>query len=78
MSDPADVVFESVQESAQTDEDLEGAVLVGYVTVAEWSDSSGKRWLSTFTRDISGEAPPIWTVKGWLYYALHLSLEERA
>lgn len=54
----------------EDDEDFDGAVITGYVVIAEWSASDGERWLSRAAGDLNDEGPPIWTVKGWLYHAL--------
>ena len=41
----------AIQATASEDDDLEGSVLVGWVTIAEWSAPDGRRWLSTLAGD---------------------------
>lgn len=63
-------IAETIQQTASDDDELDGAVLVGYVMIAEWVDPSGERWLSQRTWSPSGP-PPMWTVKGWLHEQLY-------
>jgi len=58
------------QVPATWEDDGEEAVLVGYVIVAEWAGTEGKRWLTATAGDINDEEPAPWTVKGWLGHAL--------
>jgi len=50
-------VYELVQSSVSGDEDLEGAVLLGFLIVAEWQAPDGNRWLSKVSGDSSRELP---------------------
>jgi hypothetical protein len=52
------------------DEEFDGAVLTGYVVIAEWAKPDGTRWLTKTAGDLNDEGPGVWTVKGWLYHAL--------
>lgn len=51
--------YEFVQGTHDTDEDLEGAILVGFLIVAEWQAPDGERWLSKISGD-SSRALPAW------------------
>jgi hypothetical protein len=64
-SDPKrDAIHEAIQQNARTAED--GAVLTGWVLIAEWMDEDGERWLS------KGHAAHTahWSAKGMLHEAL--------
>jgi hypothetical protein len=47
-------------------EDMEGALLTGWVVVAEWTDREGKQWLSRFMDEHSSS----WKVSGMLRHAI--------
>ena len=64
-----DWIAEQVQSTATDDDELDGAVLVGWVMISEWVDPAGERWLSQRVWSPAGP-PPQWTVKGWLYEQL--------
>lgn len=68
---PRQRIGEAVQASAAGDEDIDGAVLVGWVTVAEFMDPSGEKWLSLVAGDARGETPPIWQIQGYLHNMLN-------
>lgn len=59
-----------IQETASTDDDLEGAVLMGWVLVAEWMAPSGERWLSKVDGTAMGQGCPNWQTQGYLHNAL--------
>lgn len=68
MSDethPVDQLHAALQTSACGDDELEGSVLVGWVTVAEWVGPDGMRWISRLT----SENAATWQVNGYLDYA---------
>lgn len=64
------MLAESIQATASTDEELNGAVLMGWVVVAEWMSPAGQRWLSRVDGSASGEGCPAWQVQGYLHNAL--------
>lgn len=64
------ILAESIQASAATDDELEGAVLMGWVLVAEWMAPSGQRWLSKVDGSATGEGCPAWQTQGYLHNAL--------
>jgi hypothetical protein len=65
-------LHETIQATVSIDNDLpDGAVLMGWVTIAEWMAPDGKRWLSI----IDGAADPseglaAWQRQGYLHNAL--------
>lgn len=52
------------------DEEFDGAILTGYVVIAEWHKPDGSKWLTKTAGDLNDDGPPLWTVKGWLAHAL--------
>ena len=68
---PAQIVYDAIQSTHNTDEDLDGSVLLGFIAIAEWSDPKGARWLSKMTQDVSGNAASQWAIQGWLHNALY-------
>jgi hypothetical protein len=64
-------VAAALQTSANLDPEMDGAVLIGYVAVAEWMAPNGSRWLSQIDGLASGDGAPTWTRQGWLHNALH-------
>lgn len=50
--------YEFVQSTHVDDEDLENAVLVGFLLVAEWQAPDERRWLSKVSGDSSRPLPP--------------------
>jgi hypothetical protein len=47
-----------IQETVAEDPDLEGAVLLGFMVVAEWQAPNGGRWLSKVSGDSAKTLPP--------------------
>jgi hypothetical protein len=65
-------IHAAVQESNDSDPSIEGAILIGYVMVAEWMDPEGERWLSTISGIQGGDdSPPPWQVEGYLHNVLY-------
>lgn len=66
-----DRLHETIQHTVAIDNNLpEGAMLLGWVTVAEWMAPDGQRWLSTVDGDARGEGCPAWQRQGYLHNAL--------
>ncbi len=64
-------VHEAIQLTNDSNENLEGSILVGWACVAEWSDPQGSKWLSRVTGSAGGEdSPPTWQSRGYLHEAL--------
>jgi hypothetical protein len=63
-------LHEAIQTTASLDDDLEGAVLLGWVMVAEWVAPTGKRWLSRLDGTANGSGCPDWQREGYLHNAL--------
>jgi hypothetical protein len=61
----------ALQRSANEDPEMEGAVLIGWVAVAEWMAPDGGRWLSKVHGLSNGDDCPTWTQQGYLHNALH-------
>jgi hypothetical protein len=64
----------SIQASVREDRDdeLEGAVLMGWLVIAEWMHPSGYRWLSKLTANAQGDRDcPDWQWQGYAHNALH-------
>ena len=55
------------------DDDVDAAVLTGFVIVCEWIDDKGRRWMSRAAADVWGGSPPEWQVDGYLHNALYRS-----
>lgn len=74
MSDNASVrehLHEALQSTIAIDEELpEGAMLLGWVAVAEWMAPDGNRWLSIANGDARGRGAPEWQSQGYLHNAL--------
>jgi hypothetical protein len=72
MSDYLRSIREGLAETVNQDlEDFaDGAILTGYVVIAEWSTTDGQRWITKTAGDLNDEGPPVWTVEGWLWHAL--------
>ncbi len=65
------LVHEAIQLTNRSNSDLEGAVLIGWTCVCEWSDPEGGRRLSRVTGSAGGEdSPPSWQSRGYLYEVL--------
>ncbi len=74
MSDADDVrgtLHEAFQTTISVDESLpEGAMLLGWVGIAEWMAPDGKRWLSIVDGNSNREGCPAWQRQGYLHNAL--------
>lgn len=74
MSNAATVrqhLHDSIQATIALDEELpEGAMLLGWVTVAEWMAPDGNRWLSRIDGNAQVNACPSWQTQGYLHNAL--------
>lgn len=56
----------------QENDDLDvSRVLLGFVTVAEWVDDQGARWLSRYEGNADGHPIPSWQREGYLHNALN-------
>jgi hypothetical protein len=65
-------VHEAIQSSISGDEELDGAMLMGWVCVVEWMHPSGDRWLSRLSANTQGDRPSAsWQMQGYLHNALH-------
>ena len=51
-------IYEFLQNTGKEDEDLEEAVLVGFMVVSEWQSPDGSRWLSKISGDHDRVLPP--------------------
>ena len=70
--DARKLVHEVVQTTNDSNPDLEGSVLTGWVLISEWSDPEGQRWLSRLSGSGMGESsPPPWQQQGYLWNALN-------
>lgn len=63
-------IAKAIQDVAQHDDELDGAVLVGWTTIAEWMAPDGVRWLSNVDGTASGDPCPQWQSQGYLHNAL--------
>lgn len=63
--DPEDVITTAIQATGNAIAD--GALLTGYILVAEWVDPDGQRWLSRG----ASTGTTSWQRAGWLHEALH-------
>lgn len=63
-------MFDAIQATAATDDDLEGTVLVGFLVVAEWRGGNGETWLSKISGDHSGSLPT-WRQRGYAAEVVH-------
>jgi hypothetical protein len=61
----------ALQTAANTDPEMDGAVLIGWIAVAEWMAPDGSRWLSRVHGLGNGDDCPTWTQQGYLHHALH-------
>jgi hypothetical protein len=65
MATPREALFEAIQTTARDDKDIEGAVLIGFLVVAEWKAPDGDGvWISKISGDYSGPLPP-WRQRGY-------------
>ena len=64
-------LHDAVQHTVSLDEDLpEGAMLMGWLTIAEWMAPDGNRWLSKIDGNTNSESMPPWQAQGYLHNAL--------
>jgi hypothetical protein len=69
---PRKRVWDAMQDSTDGDEEIHGAILTGFVLVAEWMDGDGQRWLSLLHGSNGGESDaPEWQRQGYLHNALY-------
>jgi hypothetical protein len=61
----------AIQGTNQTDQNLEGAMLMGWVVVAEWMAPDGERWLSRVDGTAARKGCPEWQREGYLHNALY-------
>jgi hypothetical protein len=73
MNDPVrEELHGAIQASAAHNDDIEGAMLKGWVTIAEWVAPDGERWLSVAAAGSSPADPaPDWQIQGYLFNILH-------
>jgi hypothetical protein len=65
-------LHQSIQASTQHDEEIGGAVLIGWVCVAEWMHPTGDRWLSRLSGSDGGDRNAArWQMQGYLHNALN-------
>lgn len=64
-------VFDALQATRSDDEDLDGAVLVGFAAVAEWVRPDGGRHLSIVDGRGTGERLERWQTQGYFFNVLH-------
>lgn len=76
MSDVRQHLGDAIQNVAGMNDELEGAVLTGWVIVAEWMAPTGNRWLSQFHGSANGDRCPNWQLQGYLHNALFDGFEE--
>jgi hypothetical protein len=53
------------------DEELDGAVVVGFAAAVEWMTPDGTKWLCLQTGDAAGQELQRWQVQGYLFNVLH-------
>lgn len=64
-------LYDAVQGTIAIDDDMpEGAVLMGFVLVAEWMAPDGVRWLSAIDSGPTDDALPEWQRQGYLHSEL--------
>jgi hypothetical protein len=74
-SDPQrDALDEAIQANAADVHDASGgAILTGWIVIAEWMDKDGERWLS----QCRSASTPSWTARGMMHEVLHGEWPER-
>lgn len=73
---PREALHNSIQgiaglEDTHGEAPAEGAVLLGWVVVAEWALPTGRRMLSRIDGSATGEPLPPWTQEGYLHNGLY-------
>lgn len=63
-------LFEAIQATAVTDDDIESSVLTGFLVIAEWTSPAGERWLSKVSGDHTASLPA-WRERGFAAEVLH-------
>jgi hypothetical protein len=66
-----ETIHHAIEASAEHNEKLEGALLVGWVVVAEWVGVDGTRSLVRMAGTPGEMVPPIWQTKGYLHESLY-------
>lgn len=65
-------LHDNIQHTVSLDEDIpEGALLIGWIVIAEWMAPDGDRWLSRIDGGASSRALPAWQTQGYLHNSLH-------
>lgn len=65
------VLHEAIGSTNGEEDEVQGAVLVGWVVVAEWMDEDGRFWLTKQSGDAAGEkGVATWKEGGYLHEAL--------
>jgi hypothetical protein len=68
----AAILAAAIQSTHDSDETLNGAVLVGFVVLAEWMDPEGRKWMSSNEGNGDGSDGLVsWQVRGYLTERLH-------
>jgi hypothetical protein len=64
-------VYEAISTSRQDDEEFDGAVLIGFMSIGEWITAEGKKYLTLIDGNGSGERLHRWQVQGYCFNLLH-------
>jgi hypothetical protein len=70
MSEHWQTIHDAIQASAEGNESLDDAVLIGWVVVSEWVSGGGTRSLVRLSGTPDGAVPPNWQTRGYLHEAL--------
>jgi hypothetical protein len=70
VSNPEQAIHDAIEATAIGNERLDGSVLVGWVTIAEWVAGNGTRSLVRMSGTPGGAVPPTWQSRGYLHEAL--------
>ena len=65
-----ETISRAIEASADYNEKLEGALLVGWVVIAAWVGVDGTRSLVRMAGTPGESVPPIWQTKGYLHASL--------
>lgn len=74
--DPDAGLAGAVQETLQAHPPVEGALLIGWVVVAEYRTPEDELWLSKRSGDPMGSSLVSWREAGYLHSALNTSWED--
>ena len=66
-----ETIQHAIEASAEHNEKLDGALLVGWVVIAEWVGVDGTRSLVRMSGTPGETVPPIWQTKGYLHESLY-------